>query len=71
MVNFEEVNRLENILFSGNAGLNTVNLWNETSWINGLSSNDKNATLIKRPLLTGFISNKTIYNNFVFVSITL
>ena len=64
MVNFEEVNRLENILFSGNAGLNTVNLWNETSWINGLSSNDKNATLIKRPLLTGFISNKTIYNNY-------
>ncbi len=64
MVNFKEVNRLENILFSGNAGLNTVNLWNKISWINGLSSNDENATLIKRPLLTGFISNETIYNNY-------
>lgn len=64
MVDFEEGNRLKNILFSGNAGLNTVNLWNKTSLINGLSSNDENPTLIKRPLLTGFISNETIYNNY-------
>ena len=51
------------ILSSGNDGLNTANLWNEISWINGLSSKS-NVTLIKRPHLTGFISKLTFYNNY-------
>ena len=51
------------ILSSGNAGLNTANLWNEISWVNGLSSKS-NVTLIKRPHPTGFISKQTFYNNY-------
>ena len=53
-----------NILFSGDDGLNTADLWNELSWVNGLSSDKSDVALIKRPLPTGFISNQTIYNNY-------
>ncbi|WP_407415245.1 hypothetical protein [Methanobrevibacter sp.] len=53
-----------NILFSGDAGLNTANLWNKSTWINGLSSNESDNALIKRPHITGFISNQTFYNNY-------
>ncbi len=52
------------ILFSGDAGLNTVNLWNRPFGTNGLSSNKSDVALIKRPHTTGFISNQTFYNNY-------
>ena len=53
-----------NILFSGDAGLNTANLWNRPAGVNGLSSNKSDIALIKRPHITGFISNQTFYNNY-------